>query len=230
MSYTAFIPARSGSKRLPNKNVLDLGGKPMLMWTVEACLNAEKISKVIISTDSEEYWQTVTSLSGSNKLALDLRKPEDAGDRVKIFDYLKANAEKLFVREEENFVLALPTLPLRTSLHINEALELFETGGSPVFSATHYSFPISFAFAIENNNVKTLLSDSPLLTGNTRSQDQKEFFHPNGAIYVRPSKDLGNTELKSLYLDAKPYLMDRRSSIDVDDEMDLLFAKSALRS
>lgn len=230
MSYTAFIPARSGSKRLPNKNVLDLGGKPMLMWTVEACLNAEKISKVIISTDSEEYWQTVTSLSGSNKLALDLRKPEDAGDRVKIFDYLKANAEKLFVREEENFVLALPTLPLRTSLHINEALELFETGGSPVFSATHYSFPISFAFAIENNNVKTLLSDSPLLTGNTRSQDQKEFFHPNGAIYVRPSKDLGNSELKSLYLDAKPYLMDRRSSIDVDDEIDLLFAKSALRS
>lgn len=230
MSYTAFIPARSGSKRLPNKNVLDLGGKPMLMWTVEACLNAEKISKVIISTDSEEYWQTVTSLSGSNKLALDLRKPEEAGDRVKIFDYLKANAEKLFVREEENFVLALPTLPLRTSLHINEALELFETGGSPVFSATHYSFPISFAFAIENNNVKTLLSDSPLLTGNTRSQDQKEFFHPNGAIYVRPSKDLGNSELKSLYLDAKPYLMDRRSSIDVDDEMDLLVAKSALRS
>lgn len=230
MSYTAFIPARSGSKRLPNKNVLDLGGKPMLMWTVEACLNAEKISKVIISTDSEEYWQAVTSLSGSNKLALDLRKPEDAGDRVKIFDYLKANAEKLFVREEENFVLALPTLPLRTSLHINEALELFETGGSPVFSATHYSFPISFAFAIENNNVKTLLSDSPLLTGNTRSQDQKEFFHPNGAIYVRPSKDLGNSELKSLYLDAKPYLMDRRSSIDVDDEIDLLFAKSALRS
>ena len=67
----------------------------MLMWTVEACVNVNKVSKVIISTDSEEYWQTVRSFCDSKKLELDLRTPEQAGDEVKIFDYLKSEREKL---------------------------------------------------------------------------------------------------------------------------------------
>lgn len=228
MSYTAFIPARSGSKRLLNKNLLDLGGKPMLMWTVEACVNVEKISKVIISTDSNEYWNTVTSLCNSQKLVLDLRTAEEAGDKVKIFDYLKMKREELFVDHDETFVLTLPTVPLRTSKQISEAIQLFESHSAPVFSASLYSFPLSFAFAINEDSVDPLFSDSPIFTGNTRSQDQKEFFHPNGAIYVRSSEDLDDVELKSLYRDARPYVMDRKSSIDVDDELDLMIAKSFL--
>jgi CMP-N-acetylneuraminic acid synthetase len=228
MSYTAFIPARSGSKRLPNKNMLDLGGKPLMMWTVEACVNVEKISKVIISTDSNDYWDAVTTHCNSQKLVLDLRTAEEAGDNVKIFDYLKMKREELFINHDEAFVLTLPTVPLRTSQQINEAIHLFESHGSPVFSASLYSFPLSFAFAINEDSLDPLFIDSPLITGNTRSQDQKEFFHPNGAIYVRSSEDLDDTELMSLYRDARPYLMDRKSSIDIDDESDLMIAKSFL--
>lgn len=226
MSYTAFIPARSGSKRLPNKNLLDLGGKPMLIWTVEACVNVEKISKVIISTDSMDYWKTATALCDSTKLVLDLRTQDDAGDTVKIFDYLKSKRGKLFIDEEEAFVLTLPTVPLRTSQQIEEAIQLFESYGSPVFSASSYSFPLSFAFSMNGDSLEPLFSDSPLLTGNTRSQDQEEFFHPNGAIYVRSPQDLRDPELSSLYIDARPYMMDRRSSIDVDNESDLTIARS----
>ena len=201
----------------------------MLMWTVEACVNVNKVSKVIISTDSEEYWQTVRSFCDSKKLELDLRTPEQAGDEVKIFDYLKAEREKLFSQKEEKFVLALPTVPLRTDRQIDEAIELFEIGEFPVFSASEYHFPLSFAFAVEGATVKPLLTDSPLVTGNTRSQEQKAFFHPNGAIYVRSSLDLKNEELKSLYQNAQPYFMDRKTSIDVDNELDLIIARGLIR-
>nr|NIO43200.1 hypothetical protein [Burkholderiales bacterium] len=54
--YTAIVPARAGSKRLPNKNVMPLAGKPLLLWTLEACVQTPQIDRVILSTDSREYW------------------------------------------------------------------------------------------------------------------------------------------------------------------------------
>ena len=50
MSVTAFIPARSGSKRVPGKNVKPLAGKPLVLWSLEACVRAPSVSKVIFST------------------------------------------------------------------------------------------------------------------------------------------------------------------------------------
>ena len=48
-TFLAIIPARGGSKRLPRKNVLDLVGKPLIAWTIEAGLNSMHIDKVVIS-------------------------------------------------------------------------------------------------------------------------------------------------------------------------------------
>ena len=48
----AIIPARGGSKRLPDKNILDLNGKPLIAWTIESALQSKFVDKVIVSTDS----------------------------------------------------------------------------------------------------------------------------------------------------------------------------------
>ena len=50
----AIIPARSGSKRLPRKNILDLAGKPLIAWTIEAALESKYIDRIVVSTDSKE--------------------------------------------------------------------------------------------------------------------------------------------------------------------------------
>ena len=96
MKYTAFVPARSGSKRLPGKNVKLLAGKPLVVWTLEAFVNSNKVDEVIFSTDSTEYWEIVKEYIKSDKLILDFRSPEEAGDTVKIFDYLKNENRKIF--------------------------------------------------------------------------------------------------------------------------------------
>ena len=229
MSYIALVPARSGSKRLPNKNIKMLGGKPLVTWTLQAFVDASNVDEVIFSTDSMEYWAIVQQYVKSDKLKLDYRSPDEAGDTVKIFDYLKDKSQKIFSDREGVFILALPTVPFRNKNHIDEAVSLFEKTGKPVFSATNYGFPISFSFRVEDENGwDPVFKDSPMITGNTRSQNQQEAYHPNGAIYVRNIKDLDNKNLKTLYTDALPYLMTRIDSIDIDAETDFKIAEALI--
>lgn len=229
MNYVAIVPARSGSKRLPHKNIKPLGGKPLIVWSLEACVQVAKIDTVILSTDSMEYWDIAKDHVRSDKLVLDYRDPEEAGDTVKIFDYLKEKQTKIFGDRTGAFILALPTVPLRKSSHIEEAISLFEKEWAPVFSATTYGFPISFAFQMnEVGGWSPIFDDSPMITGNTRSQNQKEAYHPNGAIYVRTIDDLANPELMTLYQGAEPYFMDSSVSIDIDNDIDFLQAEALL--
>lgn len=229
MTYTAIVPARSGSKRLPNKNIKLLAGKPLVAWTLEACVGASRVDEVIFSTDSMEYWDIARRHVPSEKLTLDFREPDEAGDTVKIFDYLKDKKDKIFADRSGAFILALPTVPLRRATHVDEAIALFEKEGRPVFSATHYGFPISFAFHLgEQGAWQPVFGDSPMVTGNTRSQNQQEAYHPNGAIYVRAIEDLARSDLMTLYTDAIPYLMGRTDSVDIDTEADFTMASALL--
>lgn len=229
MSLVAFVPARAGSKRLPGKNVKDLGGKPLIIWSLEAFANAPSVDRVIFSTDSEEYWKLACDHIGTDKLILDKRSADEAGDKVKIFDYLVGARDKIFRDGYDDFVMGLPTGPFRNARHVEEAITLFRETGKPVFSAVEYDFHISFAFyKTDDGSWQPLRDDSPMITGNTRSQDQRAAYHPNGAIYVRSVKDLAQPGLITLYDNAVPYLMDRKYSIDIDDDNDFRVAAAMI--
>jgi CMP-N,N'-diacetyllegionaminic acid synthase len=230
MAYVAFVPARSGSKRIPGKNIKLLAGKPLVIHTLEAFVKTDKVDKVIFSTDSEEYWELVKSYITSDKLTLNFRSHDQAGDKVKIFDYLKDNYQSIFDNNKDVFLMGLPTVPLRNCQHVNEAIALFERNRKAIFSATKYGFPIEFAFNLDNDESSWLpvSADSPMLTGNTRSQDQKVAYHPNGAIYIREVMDLSKSNLFTLYNEALPYLMSREDSVDIDNEIDFKVAEAIL--
>ena len=231
MSTVAVVPARSGSKRITDKNVRPLGGRPLVFWTLEACLTASTIDQVILSTDSMHYWKLAEQAFGSTKLRLDFRTAEEAADEVKIFDYLKDAAKKLFTSDEEVFVLALPTVPFRSRHHIDEAVSLFKKTGRPVFSATEYSFPISFAFHTEDQfEWSPTFANSPMVTGNTRSQSQVKKLRPNGAVYVRLITDLIEDRINTLYENALCMEMNLYDSVDIDHELDFIFAEAVLSS
>jgi CMP-N,N'-diacetyllegionaminic acid synthase len=227
MSVTAFIPARSGSKRVPGKNVKMLAGKPLVIWTLEACVRAPSVGRVIFSTDSDEYWEIARRHLGEEKLILHRRSSDEAGDKVKIFDYLCDAREKIFTPADQTFLMGLPTVPFRNTRHIEDAIALHHSGGKPVFSATEYGFPVSFAFYIEpDGRWESAGANNPMQTGNTRSQDQRAAYHPNGAIYVRAVADLAKPDLKTLYDGAVPYIMNRNASVDIDNEADFAIASA----
>lgn len=225
-TLTAIVPARSGSKRLPGKNIKILAGKPLVIWTLEACIKNESVNEVIFSTDSMNYWTLVCEYIKSDKLKLDYRSEDEAGDNVKIFDYLKDGVDKIFGDQKGAFLLALPTMPLRTTKHIKEAFNLFKTSGKAVFSAVEYDFSTSFAFEMNpDNSWNPVFENSPMITGNTRSQDQKKTYHPNGAIYIREINDLRLESLNTIYDNANVYIMDSLESIDIDMENDFKIAE-----
>jgi len=231
MTLAAFVPARSGSKRLPGKNIKPLAGKPLILWTLEAFARARSVDRVIFSTDSEEYWDLARKHLGEEKLRLDWRSPEEAGDKVKIFDYVKDAHSKIFGEGVTEFAMGLPTAPFRNAAHVDEAIALYRDKAKPVFSAVEYGFPVSFAFNIENDGSwRSVAAANPMETGNTRSQDQRPAYHPNGAIYVRAVADMAQPNLKTFYDGAAPYLMDRKYSVDVDTNTDFIVAAAMVNA
>ena len=120
-------------------------------------------------------------------------------------------------------------MPMRNKSHIKEAIELSERLSKGVFSAVEYEFAVSFAFTLENTSKwKPLFDESPMLTGNTRSQDQIKAYHPNGAIYIRDIDDLKQNELKTIYQNCAPYVMDRSLSVDIDTLADFRLAEALM--
>ena len=80
------------------------------------------------------------------------------------------------------------------------------------------------------NNFDPIFQDrSPMINGNTRSQDQKKYYHPNGAIYLIKAKELFNG-VKTFYQDAIPYLMTREESVDIDNPIDIRVAEAILEN
>ncbi len=82
----------------------------------------------------------------------------------------------------------------------------------------------------ENGDWQAVSEHSPMLTGNTRSQDQSTAYHPNGAIYIRNLDDLRSGKLVTLYDDALAYVMSAEVSVDIDAPSDFMIAEGLLRA
>tara|TARA_Y100000385_G_scaffold137349_1_gene142717 strand:- start:192 stop:911 length:720 start_codon:yes stop_codon:yes gene_type:complete len=220
---TFIVPAREGSQRLPNKNIKKLNGKPLIFYTIEALLNHDLISNIIFTSDSKEYCDLVEKKFG-NKVIIEVRPKETASNNTKVVDEIE---RLLRFRSElfktEWFGLALPTAPLRNHQTVTKALEVFELTKHPLFSCNAYDFPVQFAFRKDDKdngfqNWISILDESPMITGNTRSQDIEKLLRPNGALYINKKSNF--LESKILYKNANAFEISKKESMDIDTELD----------
>lgn len=218
-TFLAIIPARGGSKRLPRKNLLDLCDKPLIAYSIEAGLKSKYISKVVVSSDDEEILQI------SQKFGADtIKRPDElASDTSSTFDALEHTIHSL--EKYDYIVLLQPTSPLRNEKHVDEAIELLgEKDAHCVISVceTEHS-PLWCNTLDEDLNMSNFLPKEIL---NKRSQDLEKYYRINGAIYICKTKKL--LENKSFFLKENifAYIMDRKNSVDIDEEIDFLIAKS----
>lgn len=120
----AIIPARGGSKRIPDKNIKLMVGKPLLSYAIENAKESKYIDRVIVSTDSEKIKEVALSLGAEVPF---LRPSEIAGDKstdLEAFTHVLS-----WLEENENFkpeiiIQLRPTSPLRTTAQVDEALEM----------------------------------------------------------------------------------------------------------
>jgi CMP-N-acetylneuraminic acid synthetase len=216
--YLAIIPARGGSKRLPRKNMLDLAGKPLIAWSIEAGEQSSYIDQVVVSSDDEEILAIAKDFG-----AMLMKRPEElASDTATTFDAVKHTIENL--ESYEYVVLLQPTSPLRSAKHIDEAIELLEQKkADAVVSVCEMEHsPLWSNTLDESLSMEGFLRDEVL---NKRSQDLESYFRLNGAIYIcRIDKLLKE---KSFFLKENifSYVMSRESSVDIDELIDFKMAE-----
>lgn len=213
------IPARSGSKRLKNKNTLLLNGKPLVNWTIEAATFSKYIDKVVVTSDSK----VILNLASRYDVDTLIRPKELATDIASSIDVvLHAIEEK---GEGYDYVILLqPTSPLRTAQHIDKAIEqLINKKSHAIISVCKVEHsPLWSNTLPPNGGMDNFLSDEVI---NKRSQDLPTYYRLNGAIYICEIKHL--KENKSFLLKEKStaYIMNRKSSIDIDSQDDLSIAE-----
>ena len=134
MNFIGLIPARGGSKSIPRKNLVNLCGKPFLAYTCQAALECSSLSSVILSTDDEEIADVGKNLGVTVPFLRPAHLSSDTSSTVSVLQHALSYLEGQNITATA-LVLLQPTSPLRTSQHIQEAIDLFlKTGAESVVS------------------------------------------------------------------------------------------------
>lgn len=217
----ALIPARGGSKRLPNKNIKLLNGKPLIAYTIEAALQAKEISRVIVSTDYEDIKKVALQYGAE----LPFLRPDflatDGSSSLDVFRYTIKRLEEEENRVIDNFVVLQPTSPLRTNKHIDEAIALFKKKQAKAVVSYCKEFHSIFWHKKIDSKGKVINIFEGDFSKNR--QEIEETYFPNGAIYVFDKNYIFTTIDYST--DCYAYIMDRKHSIDIDTIDDFEYAE-----
>lgn len=223
----AIIPARSGSKRIPKKNIVQLAGKPMIVWTIEAALQSNIFSDVLVSTDGDEIAE-ISKKAGA--VVPFMRDSELADDHTPVGD---ATISALLRMEEfkkikyDIVVQLMPNCPCRTAADITDAYHTFLAMGAD-FQISIFQFGWMNPWWARQLNEKTMETTSlfPEAT-KKRSQDLDKLYCPTGAIWIAKADPLKRE--KTFY--GKRYKtlpISWQSAIDIDNMDDLAMAEAVM--
>ena len=219
----AIIPARGGSKGLPKKNIKDLGGKPLIHWTIDAAIKSSEITKIILSTDDEEIVDTCLN----KDIEIPFMRPKDLADdnssAIDVYIYTMERLKNENLYEEDDFVVLLPTVPFVTCDDIDNAVKLFRNkNADSVVSTTKLHFPKEWIFDVEKDS--NLIKKTTDNISVSNRQSFKSSFIPNGGIYVL-KHSLVKKERTYYFNNTYSYDMPNERSIDIDTLYDFKLAQ-----
>jgi CMP-N,N'-diacetyllegionaminic acid synthase len=229
-SILAIIPARGGSKGLPDKNILPLADKPLIVWSIEAARESKYIDKCMVSTDDDKISDIVKKFGGE----IPFKRPAHlATDESTTFDVLEhgINFFKNQLVEFDYLVLLEPTSPLRDSNDIDTAINLLHDNRSKADSivgvskveATHPVFDVKIN---KDGLIQPYMSESFKVF---RRQEIEELYFFEGSVYVSDIQVL--LKERSFYHDrTMPFVVPRWKSLEIDEIIDLLTAETVIKN
>ena len=221
-----IIPARSGSKRFPRKNLALLAGKPLLFYAIEAGLQSEKLDRLVISSEDDE----ILSLAASISSDLPLRRPDHlAQDTSLVYNVTMDVLAQLESRGEGPYayvVILQCTSPFTTAADIDGTIKLFLNSDAEsactIVELDHFAHPMK----LKRFKGGWLL---PFLSSEEAMQPYHELprlFVRNGSVYASRREVLENGAL--IGERCLGYLMPRERSVDINTPFDLTFAEFLL--
>jgi len=225
LNIIGLILARGGSKRIPNKNIKYLGGKPLIAWTIETAILSKAFTKIVVSTDCAEIAQVALKYGAEVPW---LRPAELSTDESLSIDAVLHAISWMseLCLNVDGVMLLQPTSPFRTKNTILSAINSFKMNNlNPVVSFDKASIFPEWCFRKESNGLSPILGWDAV---KKRSQDIRPALQLNGLVYLASPQYLIQN-LNFLGPSTLPLICDDpNESIDIDTIDDWMLAEQVL--
>lgn len=224
MKNLAIIPARSGSKGLPNKNIKHLDKKPLINYSIEAALQSAVFDEVMVSTDSEKYAEIAVSAGAKVPF---LRSEVNSSDQASSWDVVREILKEYRERMQtyDTVCLLQPTSPLRIADDIVQAYEMYKNKKA---NAVIGVCEVDHSPLWTNTLTDTLSMDNFLQKDSILPRQKLDLYYRiNGAIYIVNTRCVERK--KNIFNNSFAYIMPRERSVDIDTELDFLLAETIRR-
>ena len=212
----AIIPARGGSKRIPDKNIKHFAGKPIIAYSIEAAQQSGVFDKIIVSTDSEKIANTALQYGADIPFIRPLEIADDHTPTAPVILHALDQLKKQGIISQYTCCI-YATAPFCQPQYIQEGFKLIsQKKASSAFSVTTFAFPILRSLKINNGgNLEMNWPEYEL----TRSNDLPEAYHDAGQFYWLNTDIFLKTE-KLYNKDALPVILPRYLVQDIDTKED----------
>ena len=226
MHNLGIIPARGGSQRVPGKNLRPLLGKPLIVWAIEAARAASCLSRLVVSSDDP----AILNIAAWCDPGLVLKRPDSlAGNRSPAIDYVRHALDVLEAEGEGPFeavTIVQPTSPLVTSEDIDRTVNLLgRTGADTAVSIAELN-QIAHPVKLKVLRGDRLLPYLEEERGCVAAEELPAVYSRNGAVYATRRHVIDTGQI--IGEDCRGYLMPPERSVDINEEIDLLFAEFLL--
>ncbi|MBR2616254.1 MAG: acylneuraminate cytidylyltransferase family protein [Clostridia bacterium] len=228
MKTLAIIPARSGSKGLKDKNIIELYGRPLIDYTIKAALESGCMDKVMVSTDSEKYAEISRACGAEVPF---LRSEATSADTAGSWDVVREVLDRYEERGEffDYVCLLQVTSPLRSAEDIRNAFGMLQKDDvNTVISVSEADHPLSWYYKMDES--LSYSSRECVAKAVKRRQEGEKYYRTNGAIYLVDAAKIRDPQYVLTEDRCYGYLMPKYRSIDIDEAVDLITAKSVLEA
>ena len=215
MSVIAFIPARGGSKSIPEKNIKSFCGKPLIFWNLQELQNSNA-DNIVVATDSEKIKNIVNSFNFSKVSVYD-RSNENSQDISSTESVMLEYINSINLSDTDTFMLVQATSPFTQKNHFNEGLELFEKHDAVLSCCESKRFSW--------RDGKPLNYD---IYNRPRRQDFEGTLIENGAFYISSVSDIKKTKNR-ISGDIATYKMPEFTYTEIDEPEDWIVAESLMK-
>ena len=226
-TIVAVIPARGGSKGIPQKNLRTILGKPLIAYTIETALQAKTLTRTIVSTDDEQIKEVSQDYGAEVPFLRPSHLATDTAPGISVLQHAI-----IYLAEHEGYLTDIvvclqPTSPLRSGEDIDAAVNLcLDSGADSVVSLCQAKHHPYWMKKIVDGRVHPLMNEN--VNHYTRRQDLPPVYQLNGALYVtRTNVLLEENRVLGKY--TAPYIMPAERSIDIDTTNDLRVAETLLK-
>ena len=226
-SVLALIPARSGSKGLPGKNIRPLLGKPLISWSIETALKTKYIDKVVVSTDSLEIAE-IAKLAGAT---IPFIRPEelatDTASSVDVAIHALSELKSLYGTMYDFIVLLEPTSPIRKVTDLEIMLEKLTSKSSNFDAIVSLGEVKEHPFYMKKLNGDIFLNLIEGSPSTLRRQDNESVYFPYGLAYIVKCSTL-QKERTFYPANCTYHIIEASQCFEIDSDQDFFVVESLI--